>query len=525
MSALTALARAQAWYAGVAQPVARVAHVHVSDRPLVLVPLGLAGEACAPLAAVVGDRPDAPRLLVVSQPRNRDQRFAFAAELGRVVVRYVTSYCGTVEEVAGRVRCTDAPQLLVPGLASIGFVRLLGRSTRFRRTDGEFAVAPVVPLLGRWLSFFAERTEHPGSCLMLAATAALSQHWASGQSDIEDQNLAALMGWIDPPAGMTGAAAAAAAEDPLVWPPAGPSTDPTFDNEVLYPLIEACSQAESRADARRAEERLRQALSGQLMPTWRLMWRAVELLRGLPAGEHVAQRWDADKETFTSYANYLREGGAPQPRRDQAVAAARRLNWLERAQLNCAAQRAFDDPLAMAEYRLSGEAFAGHVVEAEPGRLVNGNGKRRVLRPRITVETFDPVLVGEGETVVSPVRPAQQARVVSVSAQPDEPGERPSGREEPRPVRVVLELSGGMGRGLVATAGSVPGAGDWLCYSVLTGGYQPVEEFPAVEDTPWTHGGPPVPYTAESEAGVLAGSGPTSAGTASAFEDAVEEWS
>ncbi len=508
MSTLTALARVQARSAGVAQPLAGVAHVHVSDRPLVLVPLGLAGEACAPLAAVVGDRQDAPRLLVVSQPRNRDQRFAFAAELGRVVVRYVTGFSGSVEEVSGRVRSTDAPQLLVPGQASIGFVRLLGRSTRFRRTDGEFAVAPVVPLLGRWLSFFAERTEHPGSCLMLAATGALSQHWASGQSDIEDQNLAALMGWIDPPEGMTGPEAAAAAEDPLLWPPAGPATDPTFDNEVLYPLIEACAQADSRAAARRAEEALRDALSGQLMPTWQLMWRAVELLRELPAGQHVAQRWDADKDAFTAFGNYLRDGGAPQPRRDQAVAAARRLNWLERAQANCAAQRAFDDPLAMAEYRLSGEAFAGQVVEAEPDRLANGNGKRRVLRPWITVETADPVLVGDGETVVSPARPAQQGRIVGVVAQPG------------RPVRVVLELSGGMGRGLAATPGSVPAVGDWLCYSVLTGGYQPVDEFPAVEETPWTHGGPPVPYAADQRDGV-----PDGSGSAAAPEDAVEEWS
>ena len=56
-----------------------VRHVHVSDRPLVFIPLALAGEANAPLAAMVGDDAGAPRLLVVTQPRNRDQRFAFAA--------------------------------------------------------------------------------------------------------------------------------------------------------------------------------------------------------------------------------------------------------------------------------------------------------------------------------------------------------------------------------------------------------------------------------------------------------------
>ncbi|MGD0063989.1 MAG: hypothetical protein ABSB76_11180 [Streptosporangiaceae bacterium] len=96
-------------------------------------------------------------------------------------------------------RDTDAPQLLVPNPAGIAFTRLLGRSTRFRRTEGEYAVAESVPVLGRWLTFFTERTEHPASSLMLAATDALAVHWAAGQSPAEELNLGAL---LDPgPAG------------------------------------------------------------------------------------------------------------------------------------------------------------------------------------------------------------------------------------------------------------------------------------------------------------------------------------
>ncbi|MEE1838227.1 hypothetical protein, partial [Streptomyces sp. JV190] len=47
--------------------------------PLVLVPLTTAGEAGAPLGAHVGTDREAPRLLTVSQPRDRDLRFAFLA--------------------------------------------------------------------------------------------------------------------------------------------------------------------------------------------------------------------------------------------------------------------------------------------------------------------------------------------------------------------------------------------------------------------------------------------------------------
>lgn len=501
MSALTALARAEAASEGVAQPIATVGHVHLSSRPLVFVPLTLAGEANAPLACLVGPSPDSPRLLVVPQPRNRDQRFAFAASLASIVVSYVDSFSHTSETISvdrgrgTRQRFTDAPQILVPNLASAGFVRLFGRSTRFRRTYGEYAVDTSVPLLGRWLTWFAERAEHPGSCVLLAMTKALGLHWASGQSEVEDANLAALLGWIDPPDGISGADAALAAEDPLTWPPAGPATDPTFDNEVLAPLISTYDAAVKGGDdgaRQRALAALENALASQLEPTWQLMWCAVSLLHQLPPGARVEQRWAEDRDAFTSYVEYLQTGGYPQPRRDSAVAAAQRLSWLERAQTAYDAQRAYDDPLVMAEYRLTGEAFDGTVVAAEPNR-VDASGPRRKLRPHITVRTGDPARLEPGAKVTSPIRPTQDAVVVSVS-------QVESG------IDVVLELSGGMGRSLTPSPGSVPDVGERICYTSLVDSYQPPGRFPAREDTPWTHGGPPPDFVP-------------------ADEDATEDWS
>jgi hypothetical protein len=154
-----------------------------------------------------------------------------------------------------------------------------------------------VPLLGRWLTFFAERAAHPGSSLMLAATDELSRHWASGQSALEDANLAALMAWItDGPDD--------AAEDPLIWPPAGPATDPGFDAEVLAPAMESGSA-----------ERITEALRTQLEPTWRLMWGAIELLRALPPGASVAQRWEQDRGSFSGMLQQLADGAPPRSRR------------------------------------------------------------------------------------------------------------------------------------------------------------------------------------------------------------------
>ncbi|MEV1288632.1 hypothetical protein [Micromonospora sp. NPDC049679] len=490
MSTLTALARAQALAAGVAQPIATVRHLHLSQRPLVFVPLTMAGEANAPLAALVGTDPDHPKLLIVAQPRNRDQRFAFAAELASILVAYVDGHCGVSETVDGgrgkdpRQRYLDAPQILVPNPAGISFVRLFGRSTRFRRTDGDYPVHPSVPLLGRWLTFFAERAEHPGSSALLAMTEALTLHWATGQSAMEDQNLAALLGWLDPPPGLTGPQAAARAEDPATWPPAGPVTDPGFDNERLAPAIAAYQAALDDEGARLlAYAELERLLRDQLEPTWRLMWRGVAKLRELTPGARVEGRWVADRDAFTGYAEYVQSGESyPQPRRDGAVAAAQRLDRLERAQASYAAQRAYDDPLVMADHRLTGEAFAGVVTMAKPDR-VDDTGKRPVLRPRIMVLAEDPVALAPGAAVYSPARSAQKATVVFVT--PTD-GSR---------TEVVLELSGGMGRSLTAPPGSVPEVGERVTYTTLNDTYRPGAALPTREETPWTHGGPPPEYT------------------------------
>jgi len=490
MSLLTALARVLAAETGRAQPIRTVRHVHLSGRPLVFIPLQLAGEACAPLAVLVGDDPGRPAMLTVHEPRDRTQRFDFAAALAEVILGYINSY--STVSTAPDQPYPDAPQLLVPNPQGAAFTRLLGRSTRFRRTDGEFAVKESVPLLGRWLSFYAERMEVPAAALLVPMTTVLADHWATGQSAAEDANLAALLGWIVPPPGMTGAAAARAAEDPVRFPPAGPATDPSFDNEVLEPRIRAVRAARVTGDGgalHRAQTAMEAALRTQLEPTWELMWRAIGLLRTIDEGAHVAERWQSDCWAFTSHVAHLRDGGFPQPRRDGAVAAAARLARLERDQQRLNVQRAYDDPLVMAEYRLTGEAFAGTVTEAQSDRL-DTTGKRAKLRPWIVVETAEQVSAAPGTVLTCPARPGQAAEIIEVA---------PAGDL----THVTLQLSGGMGRALVPLPGSVPAAGETISYTTLRDDFQSAPRFPDREQTPWTHGGPPpeyVPPVSEDEA-------------------------
>jgi hypothetical protein len=242
------------------------------------------------------------------------------------------------------------------------------------------------------------------------------------------------------------------------------------------------------------------ALHSQLAPTWDLMWRAHALLAELPEAPHAQRRWKDDRRSFTAQAAWLHEGGAPQPRRDSAVAAAKRLARLEREQQRLAVERAHDDPLVMAEYRLTGEAFAGTVVHADLTRL-DTEGKKAKLRPWLTVATTDAVIVEPGTVLACPDYPGQTAKVIHVTTASDDDksdydshdnGDAASA--DAGRALVTLELSGGMGRALAAPPGSTPAEGDMVTYTTLRDDFQPAPQFPSREETPWTHGGPPPEY-------------------------------
>ncbi|MFI5807613.1 hypothetical protein [Streptomyces sp. NPDC051561] len=514
MSLINTLARLEATRSGRAQVLATVRHRHLSERPMVVVPLTTAGEAGAPLGALVGTDRDKPRLLAVAQPRDRDLRFAFLAELAEAVLPYVDSYADHVEpaernetdpETGKRVKvevelCLDAPQLIVPSRAGIDYLRLLGRSTRFRRTaeqdpDTPYPAPPHIPLLGRWLTHYGERARVPGASLLLAATDLLARHWATGQSSLEDLHLGALLAWVDPPEGESGTDAARRAETgrdehgQLLCPPAGPATDPAFDNHLLAPAIDAYDLARKNlaaaedgesADLRlgqltAAERHIRDLLAAQLLPTWHATWRSLDLLRTLPEGPRATARWDRDRWSFTGHRDRVRAGEPPQPAIDNAVGAAQKLAARETEQGRLEAQEALDDPLVMASRRLAGEAFTSEVIDVE---MTWTETRRPSPRPLVTVTTDDsPQLADEGVKVFRATDDGKSQHAEFVTRTPGG--------------ALVLRVLNGMGRSKDPAPGTVPERGDRICWTLFEHDQRGGPQLPDPQDTPWTHGGPP----------------------------------
>jgi hypothetical protein len=496
MTLLTTLARLEAASTGQAQPLSRVRHRHLSAQPLVLIPLTLAGDPATPVATMAGTSRAAGTLLVVPQPRDRDLRLRFLADLADVVLGYITARQAATEVVPAtsrreeKRRYSDAPQVLVPNRAARDYLGLLGRATRFQPTDGPYAADPSIPVLGRWLTFLADRAEHPGSAVLADLTTLLAAQWATGQSPLEDAHLAAQLAWIIPPAGMTGLEAALAAEDPLRCPPAGPATDPGFDQAILEPLVRSHDRAlrdRDQAAAARAAAEITGAVRGQLDPTWQSAWDAIGLLNALAQTASANRRWAEDRDEFTWFSGYLADGGQPQARRDRAVRAAARLDRLERAQAEFDAQAALEDPFVLAGLRTSGEAFGGTVVSADPARTTTSAKNRTILRPRFTVRTPDPVRIEAGRALTCPARPGQRVKITGLA------------RDGEDTTIVVLEVTQGMGTPNKPRAGAVPGIGEQVAYAPDPG-YFARREFPPLSQTPWTHGGPPEEPPAEEPA-------------------------
>ncbi|WP_328436882.1 hypothetical protein [Nocardia puris] len=483
MSRVSALARLEAMDSMRAVAITKFQHRRLSPRPLVVVPLTMAGEAGAPLAAIVGDAKHAPTLLVVGQPRDRVQRFVFAADLGRKIMGHI-NFC-RIDRHDSRTRSgetrtfyTDAPQILVPNRGGIKFLADLGRACRFRDTTGDYPVPDGVPELGRWLTFLADSAEQAGTSMLMSVTDLLTEHWATGQSSFEDQNLAALMAWIAPPPGTSVEQALLDAENPTVCPPAGPATDPYFDNTHLAPAIRDLDAARAAGDTvalAAAQTELRELINEQIKPTWRMVWEAIALLRGLPEAPRASKRFAGDCARFTSFSDAQDSGTAlPQPTRDGAVAAARRLARLERALADYQTDAALDDPFVLADLRSIGEAFAGEVIDTEPDRVVRSDKGRRVLRPLVTIRTLDPTRLADGTELISPHMPAgHKATIVSTEL-------------DSSASVVTIEVIAGMGTAKTPKPEAIPELGRSVAY-LPNPGWRPDPVFPDWADLPWTH--------------------------------------
>ena len=250
-------------------------------------------------------------------------------------------------------------------VASQAAARLIAKlSDRLRRVSS----SADLQRLGDLLAYPALRGRVAGQQTLIAATSALSAHYATGQLESADAHLGVLLAWCDPSAGVPLAKAIASAERF----PIGVSTDPVEDRKLLAPRIAKYNAARIAGASATVLDARRVAIADVLRPyanrTIDATQRSLAMLAGsgldpLPALEALEQREAAE---FSAYMAML-DAGLRVGLRDSPKAATFGLALREEAEETVECALRIQDRVAYARAVLAGDIVEGTV--ADPRRV------------------------------------------------------------------------------------------------------------------------------------------------------------
>ena len=337
---LELVARAEAFRRGRAVPLATHRRVEVQPDALVGCPRVLAGDDLQLHALGLGALDGTLEVRSVADPRRWRDREPLFRWLHERLETYLIQ-CAA---------CGSFPQLLVASDAAVSFLDLVSESIRTARD-------PWLVRLGRLLAYATERAPLAGQQALLAATAVLREHWATGQSPEEDHHLLVLLRWIEPLDGVSiDQAVEVAAQVPM-----GIKTDPGFDRRVLEPQLKRWKDARQVGDELRTA-RETHAVHGALSPLVTAVFEhachAFGLVARLPPLPSLAGQLVEEARAFERWS--IREAtGLPMPVRDSAKAGAFKLVGREFALAQKEADH--DDLVVRVRGLMRGELLSGRV--------------------------------------------------------------------------------------------------------------------------------------------------------------------
>jgi hypothetical protein len=364
----------------------------------------MAGEDTTVHIAAMGRIAGPAQIRCIADPRLRDDQYRLFEWLGCEIEAYFRS-------------CRSGgyfPQFWLSSGAAVAHLDTLADRLRYNRDN------KAVRRLGELLSYNTERYPIHAQQALITASDALSLHFATGQQEGEDEHLGALLTWIEPPKDRDVLAAVALAEDL----PMGVKTDPTFDRDVLSPLVEAFNEARRKNASQVVLNRHQASIQGVLEPIvmriYQGVQRAIHLLSSatLPALPGMQAITNKERNEFENFMA-ARDNGIPLPLRDKPKGAAFRLAEREDARENLESAIIHGDRIGRARARISGDCLRGTVQNAQQCRvgprrfrhLFEVVSSQRVLRIRRRDELAllsDPRLVA----VVQDVRRTGRTTVV-----------------------------------------------------------------------------------------------------------------
>jgi hypothetical protein len=466
LNSLDVVLAAEAHRLGRALRTVSVRQRKLVEDPLAIVLWQLGAEPFSAAAIGYGTQPDQLQTHVAGEPRNRDLAFAALLPLAEWFNARFEEPAQVTETVGSDDRpieiATTAPQVVVANDATVALLGRLGRRLAYLPLVGEYSAPAALVRFGQHLQFLALHAGVPGQQLILSMTRLAGAHWATPQSAIERQSLAALDAYIDPPAGQHGFDAAALAEKRGV----GPLPDGDAD-ERLDPLVERFNRQRNKSTEAHVVRPLLAPIEVHYAPlisrTWSLLWRGHARERALPEAPSVERRWKIDREAYSRHIEWTDQSGRRKTRQSPRQTA-RMLRKLEAAQRRLDAEEACEDPLRLIPLLLDNKAVRGSVeaIDLEHREVAN---VRPVRRPLVTVRCEEPCLMPKGKELYwteTPGGPCFSVHSVSNEGK-----------------TLVLKLETGSNK--VA----LPSVGDEATFSVLSTKVFDFAQLPPQD--PWTH--------------------------------------
>lgn len=441
-------------------------HVHVSTRPLVVAYLQMAGEPYSLWACRIGRSTDDSTVIVAHDPRDREQQNEAFSRLSNVLL---TAIERSLEEDL------EPLQLWVTNPGAAANLRRLGRVMRAR------AVSDEVSLAGAYLDLYAQSADAPGSALCVAATEWLARQRVTGQSDLEDANLATQLVWWDrtsltqiepslipPSSSAQGVFVTTRIAETMAM---GTLLNPV-DERSIAALVEGLNTARRDGTHRpELEHTLAEEMAVHLGRIWRALWAAHGQLLAIPEARSADDRWAGDQHTFQLHHDWLQRVGRIRYV-DSPMQAARLLSHWEANHVETVRNVALDDDLAFLELVLDNKAIVGTVVSTQPDRKI---GRRR--RPLVTL-VCEPTSVAVDSDLWWRTNPKVRGRVVDVI-------------ENPNDATLVVEIVEGV-------TGAIPAVGDTVGFIALPPPFPIRPKMPT--EAPWTHTAAPVDAPIDEDA-------------------------
>lgn len=453
-------ARLRALQNGRAVPIVSQRQVVIQPHARILTLLSMAGEDTSVHAAALGGVGEAAQIHVIADPRSRDDQYA--------LLRWLLPF---FEAYYAQCRADGTfPQIWVSSAGALGHLDTLADRLRF--TD-----EPDIQRLGELWTYVGERSPIAGQQALISASGALRLHYATGQQEAEDEHLAALLTWIEPPAGRDIFASVAAAEGQ----PMSVKTDPRFDRNQLQPAVSDFHGAATPEAAARHHGRIQQMLEGVIRPIYTATQRAIALLS--------APRWQANpmldelaEQEAREFARFMvaRDDGYHLPYRDSAKAGAMKIAARERAVSNVEAGMLRHDRAAREKGVTTGTVLRVQVADVIETHL----GPRRFEYDLVLTSHQNGLHLRLGDVLCTLDGAALALRIDEIERRG--PFTWVTGRVAPgkSPGKNAAKR---LTRGEVLDFG--PGPPDWR------GVGNALDQMSTrMETTPWTHGeGPPAP--------------------------------